>query len=78
MASLAPRDFADARRLAALVPAGAGAIEYRLDLAAERIPASSSSGSIRAPSSSPGGRAREGGRFYGSGGGLPAARARSL
>ena len=33
VASLAPRDLADAERLAARVPAGATAIEYRLDLA---------------------------------------------
>jgi len=37
VASLAPRDLADARRLAARVPARASAIEYRLDLAAETI-----------------------------------------
>jgi 3-dehydroquinate dehydratase/shikimate dehydrogenase len=37
LASLAPHDLADARRLAARVPARASAIEYRLDLAAERI-----------------------------------------
>ncbi len=41
VASLAPRDAADARRLAALVPAGANAIEWRMDLAEERLPASS-------------------------------------
>jgi shikimate dehydrogenase/3-dehydroquinate dehydratase type I len=33
VASLAPRDVADAKRLVARVPAGAKAIEYRLDLA---------------------------------------------
>lgn len=37
MASLAPRDLPDARRLVAAVPARATAIEYRLD-AAERVP----------------------------------------
>ena len=37
VASVAPRDLAEARRLAALVPAGANAIEYRLD-GAEPIP----------------------------------------
>jgi 3-dehydroquinate dehydratase type I len=37
VASLAPRDLAQARSLAALVPAKASAIEYRLDLAAEAI-----------------------------------------
>ncbi len=39
MASLAPRDLADARRLVSLVPAGATAIEYRVDLAREALPA---------------------------------------
>ncbi|MEO8349308.1 MAG: hypothetical protein ABI610_10380, partial [Acidobacteriota bacterium] len=39
VASLAPRDLAEARRLVALVPSRAGAIEYRLDGATERIPA---------------------------------------
>jgi 3-dehydroquinate dehydratase / shikimate dehydrogenase len=37
VASLAPRDLSDARSLAALVPAKASAIEYRLDLAAEAL-----------------------------------------
>jgi shikimate dehydrogenase/3-dehydroquinate dehydratase type I len=39
VASLAPRDLADARRLVSLVPAGATAIEYRVDLAHEPLPA---------------------------------------
>lgn len=38
MASIAPRDLADGRRLAALAPARANAIEYRLDLCQEAIP----------------------------------------
>jgi 3-dehydroquinate dehydratase / shikimate dehydrogenase len=38
VASLAPKSLSDARRLAARVPPGATAIEYRLDLADERIP----------------------------------------
>ncbi|HSP94569.1 MAG TPA: type I 3-dehydroquinate dehydratase, partial [Thermoanaerobaculia bacterium] len=38
MASLAPRDVADARRLVSLVPARATAIEYRVDLAQEPLP----------------------------------------
>ena len=38
IASLAPRNFDDARRLAALVPAEANAIEWRLDLAPGDIP----------------------------------------
>ncbi len=39
IASLAPTSFDDARRLATLVPPGASAIEYRLDLAPGRISA---------------------------------------
>ena len=39
IASLAPRDLADARRLVALVPEGATAIEMRLDLCREPIAA---------------------------------------
>ncbi len=39
MASLAPRDLEDARRLAALLPDGATSVEYRLDLSEEPIPA---------------------------------------
>ena len=38
VASLAPRSLADARALVARVPAGAEAIEYRLDLAEETTP----------------------------------------
>jgi 3-dehydroquinate dehydratase type I len=38
VASLAPKDVEDARRLAARVPAGANAIEYRMDLAERPIP----------------------------------------
>jgi 3-dehydroquinate dehydratase/shikimate dehydrogenase len=39
VASLAPQSFEDARRLVALVPAGANAIEWRLDLSPGRISA---------------------------------------
>jgi 3-dehydroquinate dehydratase/shikimate dehydrogenase len=39
IATLAPASFEDARRLAALVPAGANAIEWRLDLASGRLSA---------------------------------------
>ena len=39
IASLAPRDAADAQRLVARVPAGANAIEFRMDLAPKPIPA---------------------------------------
>jgi len=38
VASIAPRDLADAKSLVARVPAGATAIEYRVDGAAERLP----------------------------------------
>jgi shikimate dehydrogenase/3-dehydroquinate dehydratase type I len=37
IAAVAPRDFEDARKLAALAPAGATAVEFRLDLASVRI-----------------------------------------
>jgi shikimate dehydrogenase/3-dehydroquinate dehydratase type I len=40
IASLAPKDVEDARRLAARVPAGANAIEYRMDLADRPMPPS--------------------------------------
>jgi 3-dehydroquinate dehydratase/shikimate dehydrogenase len=39
IASLAPKDAADAQRLVARVPAGANAIEFRMDLAQHPIPA---------------------------------------
>jgi len=39
IASLAPKDAADAQRLVARVPAGANAIEFRMDLAQRPIPA---------------------------------------
>ena len=38
VASLAPRDLADARRLAGLAPAAAEALEYRLDMSDHAIP----------------------------------------
>ena len=38
VASLAPKDAEDARRLVARVPAEANAIEYRMDLAERPIP----------------------------------------
>ena len=38
VASLAPKDVEDARRLTARIPAGANAIEYRMDLAERPIP----------------------------------------
>ncbi|MDQ6893387.1 MAG: type I 3-dehydroquinate dehydratase [Acidobacteriota bacterium] len=66
VASLAPRDLADARRLALLVPAGAGAIEYRLDLASERIPVDSLLALDPRPVLATWRSTREGGRFTGS------------
>lgn len=66
MASLAPRDLADARRLAALVPRQAGALEYRLDLAGEPIPAAALLALDPRPAIVTWRSAREGGRFDGS------------
>lgn len=66
MASVAPRDLADARRLAASVPAGATAIEYRLDLAAEPIPPAALLPLDPRPAIVTWRSAREGGRFNGS------------
>ncbi|MEO8431590.1 MAG: type I 3-dehydroquinate dehydratase [Acidobacteriota bacterium] len=66
VASLAPRDLSDARRLVALVPARAGAVEYRLDLAADRIPAEALLALDPRPAILTWRSAREGGRFAGS------------
>ncbi|HYK41717.1 MAG TPA: type I 3-dehydroquinate dehydratase [Thermoanaerobaculia bacterium] len=66
VASLAPRELADARRLARLVPAGAGAIEYRLDLATEKIPASALLALDPRPVLVTWRSSREGGSFTGS------------
>jgi shikimate dehydrogenase/3-dehydroquinate dehydratase type I len=44
IASLAPRDAADARRLVARVPPAANAIEFRMDLAERPIPAAALTG----------------------------------
>jgi shikimate dehydrogenase/3-dehydroquinate dehydratase type I len=66
VASLAPRDLADARRLAASVPARASAIEYRLDGAAERIPAGAVVELDRRPAIVTWRSVREGGHFDGS------------
>ena len=49
MASLAPKDAADAKRLAALVPARADAIEFRLDLSERPIPPASLLDTTRLP-----------------------------
>ncbi len=66
IASLAPRDLADARRLAALVPAGATAIEYRIDLAQEVLPAPALLALDGRTAIVTCRSAREGGRFGGS------------
>ncbi len=66
MASLAPRDLADARRLVSLVPAGATAIEYRVDLAEEPLPALELLALDGLPAIVTCRTAREGGGFAGS------------
>jgi 3-dehydroquinate dehydratase / shikimate dehydrogenase len=65
VASLAPRDHADAKRLAASVPRRASAIEYRLDCAAERIPAREVVGLDERPAIVTWRSVREGGHFVG-------------
>jgi shikimate dehydrogenase/3-dehydroquinate dehydratase type I len=66
IASIAPRDLEDARRLVGLVPEAATAVEYRVDLAERALPA----GALLALDSRPAivtcRTAREGGRFDGS------------
>lgn len=66
VASLAPRDLADARRLVALVPARADAIEYRLDGAGAEIPAGALNELDPRPALLTWRTAREGGSFEGS------------
>ena len=66
VASIAPRDLADARRLVASVPGRASAIEYRLDSAAERIPAGAAVGLDSRPAMVTWRSVREGGHFDGS------------
>jgi 3-dehydroquinate dehydratase/shikimate dehydrogenase len=66
VASLAPRDLADARRLVSLVPAGATAIEHRVDLAEEPLPASWLLALDDRPAIVTCRTAREGGGFAGS------------
>ncbi|HEY6098909.1 MAG TPA: type I 3-dehydroquinate dehydratase, partial [Anaeromyxobacter sp.] len=66
VASLPPRDLADARRLAALVPEAAGAIEWRMDLAAEEIPPAALLALDPRPAIVTWRSSREGGRFDGS------------
>jgi len=66
IASLAPRDLADARRLVALVPPGATAIEHRLDGSVERIPPPALLALDPRPAIVTWRTAREGGEFSGS------------
>jgi 3-dehydroquinate dehydratase type I len=66
VASVAPRDLADAGRLVASVPARASAIEYRLDGAAERIPAAAVVALDPRPAIVTWRSVREGGHFDGS------------
>ena len=66
VASLAPRDLADARRLVAAVPGRAAAVEYRLDGAAERIPPGALVELDPRPAIVTWRSAREGGHFDGS------------
>jgi shikimate dehydrogenase/3-dehydroquinate dehydratase type I len=66
VASVAPRDLEDARRLARLVTAGATAIEYRLDLAREPMPAGPLLALDVRPAIMTWRTAREGGGFSGS------------
>ncbi len=65
MASLAPRDLADARRLVSLVPAGATAIEFRVDLATEALPPAALLEMDERPAIVTCRTAREGGGFNG-------------
>jgi 3-dehydroquinate dehydratase/shikimate dehydrogenase len=66
VASVAPRDLTDARRLVASVPPRASAIEYRLDGAAERISAGALVGLDPRPAIVTWRSVREGGHFDGS------------
>jgi 3-dehydroquinate dehydratase type I len=66
VASVAPRDLADARRLAAAVPAKATAIEYRLDGTVENIPPSGLAEVDSRPVIMTWRSVREGGHFDGS------------
>ena len=66
MATVAPRDLADAARLAARAPAKASAIEYRLDLAEEAIPVERLLALDRRPVIVTYRSVAEGGRFSGS------------
>lgn len=65
VASVAPRDFGDARRLVAAAPAAAAAIEYRMDLAGEPLPVSALLTLDPRPAIVTWRSSREGGRFEG-------------
>ncbi len=65
VASLVPRDLDDARRLIAAAPAAAGAIEYRMDLAGERLPPTALLSIDARPAILTWRSTREGGRFDG-------------
>jgi shikimate dehydrogenase/3-dehydroquinate dehydratase type I len=66
IASLAPRDAADAKRLVARLPAGANAIEFRMDLAERSIPAAALLGLDARPAILTWRSLAEGGGFSGS------------
>jgi 3-dehydroquinate dehydratase / shikimate dehydrogenase len=66
VASIAPRNLAEARRLVSLVPAGATAIEYRADLAEDSMEAAALVALDSRPAILTCRTAREGGRFQGS------------
>ncbi len=65
VASVAPRDLDDARRLVSVVPAAAGAIEYRMDLASDRLAPASLLELDARPAILTWRSVREGGRFDG-------------
>ncbi len=66
VASVAPRDLEDARRLARLVPDRATAVEYRVDLSDEALPTESLLALDPRPAIVTFRTSREGGRFDGS------------
>jgi 3-dehydroquinate dehydratase/shikimate dehydrogenase len=66
VASVAPRDLEDARRLVRLIPGRATAIEYRMDLAGGSLPAAALLAIDSRPAIMTWRTSREGGRFDGS------------
>jgi shikimate dehydrogenase/3-dehydroquinate dehydratase type I len=66
IASLAPKDAPDAKRLAARVPAGANAVEFRMDLAERPIPPAALVGLAERPVILTWRSLSEGGNFSGS------------